>query len=134
MADQILAQFTTGMATLNNALRQAFLPTGSRLFLLSQAADSGLKWTVIAELTSGWIVEFSEYRQQFKLLYAATDSGFADLIVKTSFIAYGVPDADSALEVFSIDPERRDIIPPTGTNAQWKVYVDKVPAKRFLVT
>lgn len=134
MSDVILQQFNTGLTTLNNALRAAFMPDGVRCFLLSSAENSGKKFEVVKELENGWLIEFSEYRQQFRLLYSTNDEDFADEIAQTSFIAYGVPDADGEIEVFSIDPEKRDVIPPTGTNPQWKVYVDKLPNRRFLVT
>lgn len=113
------------MIQLNDSLRRAFLPTGSRCFLLKRVQSSGTRFIVVQELTSGWFIEFNEYRGQFKLLYATLDTAAGDKIAQTSFIAYGVPDADDQLEVFSIDPSRRDVIPPVGTNSQWKVYVDK---------
>lgn len=121
------------MATLNTALTAAFLGSGARCFLIKRAADSGTRWTVVKELTAGWFVDFSEFRQQFKLLYATDEATFVDEIAQTSFVAYGTPDGSNRLEVFSIDPERRDIIPPTGTNPFWKIYVDKVPSTRFTI-
>lgn len=120
------------MTTLNDALRLAFLPNGSRCFLLKRGKDSGKKFESF-ELVSGWMVEFSEFRTQFKLLYSTNDAAFNDEIYTSSFIAYGVPDADGEIEMFSINPDKRDIIPPTGTNSQWKVYVDKSPGERFKV-
>lgn len=68
MSDIIFGQFSTGMATLNDALRSAFMPDGVRCFLLSSAENSGKKFEVVKELEAGWMIEFSEYRQQFKLL------------------------------------------------------------------
>lgn len=134
MSDQIFNQIAGGLISLHDSLRAAFLPTGSRLFLLKAAANSGVRWAVVKELTGGWFIEFSEYRGQFKLLYATLHTAaFADEIAQTTFIAYGAPDQQQELEVFSIDPERRDIIPPTGTNPLWKVYVDKEPTKRFQI-
>lgn len=133
MSNAIFQQFTTGMATLNNALRSAFMPDGVRCFLLVRSKDSGKKYEVVKELTSGWNIEFSEYRQQFKLLYSTSDATFSDEIYISSWIAYGVPDSDGEIEIFSIHPDKKDIIPPTGTNSQWKVYVDKVPGERFKV-
>ena len=85
------------------------------------------------ELTGGWFIEFSEYRGQFKLLYAGADANFSDEIAQVSYIACGVPDGSGEIEVFSINPDKRDVIPPTGTNPLWKVYVDKAPAERFLI-
>lgn len=120
------------MAELNSALVAAFLPSGSRCFLLKRGINSG-SLSSVAELTSGWFVEFSEYRGQFKLLYATTDPQFADTIAQTSFIAYGVPDSDNEMDVFQIDDAQRDIVPPAGTNPNWKVYVGKVPNERFTI-
>ena len=83
------------------------------------------------ELTSGWYVEFSEYRNQFKLLAATLDPEFSDAIAAASYLAYGVPDAAGEIEVYHRDPERCDIIPPTGANAQWKVYYEKAAGMSF---
>ena len=121
------------MQQLNDSLRAAFLPSGVRCFLIKSAPNSGTKWIVVKELTSGWFIEFSEYRVLFKLLYATLDEAFSDEIAQTTFVAYGVPDADNQMEVFAIDPERRDVIPPTGSTPFWKIYVDKEPKKRFLI-
>lgn len=132
MSDQIFNQIAGGMSELNSALTSAFLPTGSRCFLLKRSLNSG-KFTIVSELVSGWFLEFSEYRGQFKLLMATSDNSFADLISQTSFIGYGVPDLDSQIEVFQIMEANRDIIPPVGTNPNWKVYCEKLPNERFTI-
>ncbi len=134
MSDLIFKQIAGGLITLNDSLRAAFLPTGSRCFLLKRAEFSGTRWTVVKELTNGWFVEFSEFRGQFKLLYATASPGFADEIAQTSFIACGVPNLSNELDVFSIEPSRRDVISPVGSNAQWKVYVDRAPLERFVLS
>lgn len=133
MSNAIFNQIAGGLITLNDSLRAAFLPDDSACFLIKRAEFSGTRWTVVKELTRGWFIEFSEYRGQFKLLYATLDADFTDEIAQTSFIAYGAPGADGEIDVFSIDPDKRDIIPPTGTNSQWKIYVDKAPLERFLI-
>ena len=131
MSNAIFNQIAGGLITLNDSLRAAFLPDGVKCFLIKRAEFSGTRWTVVKELNGGWFIEFNEYRGQFKLLYATRSAGFSDEIAQTSFIACGVPNANGEMDVFSIDPERRDIIPPTGTNAQWKIYVDKAVGERF---
>ena len=133
MSDAIFNQIAGGMIALNDSLREAFLPSGARLFLIKPETNSGIRWTLVKELTTGWFIEFSEYRGLFKLLYATLDPGFTDELAQASFIAYGVPNDAFQVEVFSIDPERRDIVPPVGTSPFWKVYVAKEEAKRYTV-
>src|SRR5687767_824183 len=98
MSNIIFNQIAGGMLELNSALTSAFLPSGARCFLLKRGLNSG-KLVVVKELTSGWFMEFSEYRGQFKLLYATLDPLFSNEIAQTAFIGYGVPDADNQIEV-----------------------------------
>lgn len=136
MSDIIFNQIAGGLITLNDSLRAAFQPNGVRCFLIKDGRGSGegKRWTIVKELTGGWLIEFSEYRGQFKLLYATLDAGFNDEIAQSSYLAYGVPNNSGDIDVFFRDPERCDTIPPTGANAQWKVYYERSPEARFIVT
>lgn len=130
MSNFIRNQKIQGMRLKNTALTAAFEDDAARCFLLKRSTDSS-KLTAVEELTEGWQTRFNEYRGQMALSVATLDAGFADLIAQASFFAYGVPDADGDLEVFSIDPDRRDVIAPNGTSPFWKVYGTKAPEERF---
>ncbi len=112
----------------NDIQRRLLMAEGSRCFLLKRAGETS-KFKSVAELTSGWVIEFNEYRAQFTLYYADTLGTFKDLIGQTSFIAFG---EGASLAVYSIDPDRRDVIEPTVENAMWKVYVTRVATERYV--
>jgi hypothetical protein len=44
---------------------------------------------------------------------------------QTSYVAYGVEN-DGKLDLYSIDPDRRDVVPPNGSSVYWKVFATKV--------
>lgn len=113
-------------------IRKRAFDANIRFFLLKRLNNSG-KFVSVGEVFSGWYVEFNEYRGQMVFEIATNEVGFVDTISQTSYVGYGVPDADNDLEVFSIDPDRRDVIPPNGDSPFWKVYGTKVPLERFKV-
>jgi len=114
----------------NDIQRRLLMAPGNRCFLLKRGVETK-DFAVVKELTTGWKLRFSEFRGQPVLDYADTGTGFADEIAQASFIACGVPDGDDKIDVFSIDPERRDVVPPTVTNIFWKVYMVRMPEERF---
>lgn len=120
------------MAKKNDALRNALGRDGSRMFLLKRGGQTE-RFASVAEIVSGWQVKFSDYRQQMQFKVATTDADFADDIAQTSFIGYGVPDDDGEIEVFAINPDRRDVIAPTGSSVYWKVYAAKAANERFTI-
>jgi hypothetical protein len=63
---------------------------------------------------------------------ATTDDAIDDLMSETSFVAYGVEN-DGKLDLYSIDPDRRDIVPPNGSSVYWKVFATKVASERFTI-
>ncbi len=121
-----------GMRLKNTAITNAFERDGVKLFLLKRSPDSQ-ELTTIQELTEGWQMKFNTYRGQMLLTYATVETEFADIIAQTTFVAYGVPDMDNQIEVFSIDPDRRDVIAPNGGSPFWKVFVTKEPTERFTI-
>lgn len=111
--------------------RKLLFESGLRCFLLKRGVESKTLTTVF-ELTEGWVMSYNNYRDQMELRIAA-GSEIADLLAQTSFIGYGVPDADGLLLIYGIDPSRRDLIPPSASSAVWKVYCVREPRERFEV-
>lgn len=115
-----------------NAQRGVFLDPLARCFLLKRAVQTK-RFAVVAEITNGWSVKFNEYRGQMKFRFAVVENTFADLIAQTSHIGYGVADGADQIDIYAIDPERRDVIPPTVSSPLWKVYGSREPIERFLI-
>lgn len=132
MSDAIFDTKAAGLAQKNDALRAALGRDGERMFLLKREGQTK-RFTPIAEVTAGWQVKFNEFRGQMVFRVATTDATFADDIAQASYIGYGVPDGSSQIEVFSIDPDRRDVVAPAGSSVYWKVYAAKEPKERFTV-
>ncbi len=132
MSDTIFEAKANGLAQKNDALRIALGRDNVRMFLLKRDGQTKA-FVSIAEVTVGWQVKFNEYRGQMAFRVATIDDDFADDIAQASYIGYGVPDDDDEIEVFSIDPDRRDVIAPTGSSVYWKVYAAKVANERFTV-
>lgn len=113
-------------------LRRRKFPPATRLFLLKRDEHSE-RLVLIVELTSAYYVEWEDVRGQMQFMYASLAAGFADQITRASFLAYGVPDSDGEIEVYAIDPDRRDVVPPSGTEPFWKVFAAKDVQERFIV-
>lgn len=126
-------QVTLKAANAFNRVRGKFFDSNARVFLLKRGFQTERFEVVGAELTQDWWIEFDEYRGQMVLMYATLDAGFNDLIAQTSYVAYGAADSTGQMEVYSIDPDRRDVVPPNGDSLFWKVFITKVPNERFPV-
>lgn len=114
-----------------DALREIFESEDVRCFLIKSAGNSN--YTIVAELTGGWYQRWNEFRQQTRLACATLDASFADFAAQSSFFAYGVPDAENALDVFEIEDEQRDKVAPNGANPYWKFYGLRKPNERFTI-
>jgi hypothetical protein len=115
-----------------DALREVFFDEATRCFLLKENKNSG-NLISVTELTGGWYIEWREYRDQSQLSYATLETAFADQIGQTSSVGYGIPDAENTLDVYLIDPERRDVVSPSGEEPFWKVYVRLDATRRFTI-
>jgi hypothetical protein len=115
-----------------DALREVFFDEASRCFLIKEGENSS-SFVAVRELASGWYTEWSEYRGMMKFLYATIEAAFANEIAQTSFIAYGTPDDENKLDVYAIDPERRDVVSPSGDEPFWKVYLTRDAKERFTI-
>jgi hypothetical protein len=118
------------MATAFDKMRKVFVGPTSRCFLLKRAGQTS-SFAKVGEVASGWFYKFDEYRGQVKLAIATTSDDFSDLMAQTSYVAMGVPAGDGSFDVYSIDPSRRDIVPPDGTSPFWKVFITKEPIERY---
>lgn len=103
-----------------------------RLFLLKHKPSSG-RYETGEEIAEHWHVEFLENSGEVKFSFAMLDENFPHIITAASFIAFGVPDADGDLEVFEIDPEKRDIAAPNGSNPCWTLIATKNKKERYNV-
>lgn len=121
-----------GHIELFDELREALLIDDYKIFLLSRDGQSE-KFSVVKELTKGWYIEFDKYRGQMLVSYATLENNFGDEISQASFVAYGAADADGDFDVYSINPDRRDVVSPDGENPFWKMFVTREPTMRFRV-
>ena len=119
-----------------NDIRRRLLLTTERCFLLKRGKETK-RFTKIAELTEGWNVKFSGYRQQMGLEIATNDDSFDDIAAQTSYVAYGKPrelaPSTTEYDVYSIVDRQLDVIPPTGSSPLWKFYLTREPTERFSI-
>src|SRR5687767_708542 len=103
MSTTIFESKALGMATKNDALRDAFALDGVRCFLLKRTENSKV-FTSLGELTTGYRVKFDDNRAESGLFrHATTTLSFRDTWAQATHIAYGVPKdvgATDELEVF----------------------------------
>jgi hypothetical protein len=102
-------------------------------YLLKRAGETK-RFAVILQLTGGWIVRYSNWRQQMALEIYTVDPLFANVLAQMDYVAYGVPYGDpvqNKLDVYAVAPAQRDVVPPTVSDAAWKVYLTREPRERF---
>lgn len=114
-----------------NDIRRRVLLTTERCFLLRPGGETS-SLAVITELTSGFWVRWSEFRQQTQFRYASTED-MVDKFARTTHIAYGVPDSSAKIEVYVIEEPNRDIVAPTASSPFWKAYANKERSLRFTI-
>ena len=112
-------------------MREDLLPENSRLFFLKRGQDKG-SLEPVREIINGWLPEFDKFRGQMLINLAIGDVNFADDLSRTSFVGYGVPNASNELDVFDINPDRRDVVSPTPAEPIWKIFVTRKPEERFI--
>ena len=76
-------------------------------------------------------MEFNNFREQFEFRFATGDADFHNAFIGCSFIGYGTPDGDSQIDVFGIEDQSRDKIPPTGTSPEYRAFAVRIPHERF---
>lgn len=105
-----------------------------RCFLLDRAGETK-RFTIVAELLSGWKMYYNEFRGQMTLEHATLDPDFNDLYARMSWVAYGEPagSGGNILDVYSTLPSREDVIAPTTDSPYWKVYLTRAAKERFTI-
>ena len=109
------------------------LRSGSQVCYLIKRSGQTKRFSVVLELTTGWFASWDKFREAMALRVATSDASFADKLAQSSFVAYGTPDADDAIDVYEISPDKRDKVPPTETSPCWKVFVTRDDKERFTV-
>lgn len=120
----------------NDVKRRLLLPPGFRIFFLKRGGETK-KFTVIREVTAkqGANVRYSDWRQQLVLSVATLDDTFADDAAQTSYWAAGVGYGtdNKTFDIYTVDPQRRDVVAPTANNAAWKFFLTREPKESFVL-
>ncbi len=114
----VLDKLVDGNIKKNDALRRAFLPAGTRCFLLS--GDGQTKpFEIKTELVAGWNLKYSDFRGFFRLYYATHDANFERKMKSVGYVAVGG-------NVYQI--RDGDTVP----GPVWKIACDIVGGKKFV--
>jgi hypothetical protein len=119
---------------LANVDRRLELPKDSRCFGLKRGKETK-RFAVVMEFTTNWKIRYSGFRQQLELSYGTLDDSFTDLAAQMSYWAYGVGTDIGvgvlSFDVYGVDPQRRDVVPPTSDSPMWRFYLTRLPEERF---
>ena len=116
----------------NDIDRRLLMRSGSRCFLLKRGKETS-QFVVIVELIKGWKVVYDNFRDQMTLIYADVAKTFGDQVAQASWIAFGVPNDDDKIDVYTISQDRRDVVPPVANDANWKLHMTYSPRDRFTI-
>lgn len=108
------------------------LVAGYRLFLLKKEPHSS-RLVSIYEITIPFWSRWSTFREQTIFMWADSSDEWANRVAQTSFVGYGEPDTDGQIDVYSISPEQRDRVKPSGSNLIWKLYGVREGSLRFTI-
>ncbi len=121
---------------INDVKKRLILPGGYRIFFLKRSGETK-RFTVVVEVTSGAVVTYNGFRQQLTLNCAVpdTDTNFPNYAAQTSYwaVGQGYGTGNKTFDVYAVDPERRDVVPPTANNPEWKFYLTREPRERFVL-
>lgn len=117
--------------------RRLLLPPGFRIFFLKRSGETK-RFTVIREIPvkkGGATVKYSDWRQQLVLSVYTLDDTFPDDAAQASYWAAGVGYGtdDKTFDVYTVDPQRRDIVAPTANNSAWKFFLTREPKETFVL-
>ncbi len=104
-----------GALRVNDALRKLFFDSDTELHILS-AADSLNTFNVVAILSSGWWLEYDNYRKNFRLEVIDVDDEMQLAMESATHVR--IDD-----DVYAIDAA--DVTPPKGTDVAWKIRCDR---------
>lgn len=120
----------------NDVKRRLLLPPGYRIFFLKRSGETK-RFTVVLEVAvgDGATTKYSDWRQQLVLTVNTLDEDFAAKAAQTSYWACGVGygDDNDTFDVYVVDPQRRDVVPPTANNAAWKFFLTREPRESFVL-
>lgn len=111
-----------------NLDRTLNLETGSRLFLLKRDVHSK-RFVLVTEILTGWNAKPA--KEEFEI--AVLDSTFENLLSQSSYIGYGVPDADNAVFVYKILPDQREESERDVFRASRKFFTEREDKERFTI-
>lgn len=104
--------------------------TGFRARFIERNVESKA-FVVVHEATAGYRFEYSAFRQMMVFYYATLLPNFPDLLARSTHMSAGIPDAGGNFDVYEIDPTRRDVVPPTADDPEWKLFLLRKPTERF---
>lgn len=107
--------------------------TGFRAFFIERAVESK-SFAVVHEAITGYRFEYNGFRQMMVFFYATLLPEFPDLLARSTHMAAGVPNQDGQVDVYEIDPSRRDVVPPTADDPNWKLFLLRQPTERFTLS
>jgi hypothetical protein len=123
MSTAIFEAKASGMATKNDALRDAFAVDDTVCHLMKRDQHTSAL-TVVKTLTSGYRIKFDDNRAESGLFrYASTELGFRDDWAEATHIGYG---AESSLAVFAFIEGEKDTIDPDASSVYWSARIEKV--------
>lgn len=132
MSTAIFEAKASGMATKNDALRDAFAVDSIECYLLKRSEYSQA-FTLVETLTNGYRVKFDDNRSESGLFrHATTDiEGFSDLWAEATHIAYG---AANSIEVYEMIPEEKDAIDPDASSVYYSARIRRLANERYTPT
>lgn len=104
--------------------------TAERLIFLKRSGETGLRWTVLLEPTGQYSMRWSNFRGQMVVSYFTGDPTFTNLVAQVSHVAYGAP-VSNKIDLYNINPDRRDVVPPHTDSPGWKIYLTREPTERY---
>lgn len=108
-----------------------FEQPGKRLFLLKRAGATG--FSIVREITSGYWVRDSVFRERLVIEIATIDPTFQDDAAQSSFFGYGVPTDDRKIDLYEIPNPSRDKTPPDNEHYSWRFAGLRVVDERFTI-
>lgn len=110
-----LADIIEAKAEEFDALREIFFPDNSVLKLL-KVSETINDFETIETLTADWYLEYSEFRQQFRLSIARNSEDFTAKITAATHVSVNA-------EVYTI--KTADTLPPMGETPVWNLFCER---------
>lgn len=115
----------------NSILTDIFAPDGIRCFLLRRAGETQ-RFSVIREIERGFLGEYDSFRGQMRFSIGSAED-LDDAFAAATDVAYGVPNEDGEMEVYSLGTgDARDIVSPIDGRG-WRAFATKTRHERFTI-